>query len=192
MKKKLIVILLMLACCGKWSCIEAQIRMPELPKHHNYVDHTEYNSGFWCAIEGNGGSSLVFRHTNFQRVGLTLTGGYMINEYIKFGMGLGGNYYCNNNSNCRHTKVAFTMPIFFDVRGNLVSQEVRNFVPYWSLDLGGAAGDGFFMSPTIGMRFGQKRDSWLLGIAYTLNRINNNPGYPKTVSTFAIKFGYEF
>ena len=170
----------------------AQIHLPEKPKQHKYVDYTEHDNGFWYAIEGNAGSSLIFRHTNFQRVGLTFAGGYMVNEHLKLGLGLGGNYYVNNNRNARDTKNAFTMPIYFDIRGNMVSQTVRNFVPYWSFDIGGAVGDGFFMSPTVGMRFGQKRDSWLLGIAYTFNRIDNNPGYPKTVNSFALKFGYEF
>lgn len=190
--KQTIIILAVSFLMISQALAQNNIRLPEKPNRMAYVDHTEKESGFWCAIESNAGSSIVFNHANFQRVGLTYTGGYMVSEYLKFGLGMGANYYFNNNSHARNTKIGVTMPIFLDVRGNLVSQEVRNFVPYWSLDFGGAIRDGFFMSPTIGMRFGQKRDSWLLGLSYTLNRIDNAPCYPQSVSSFAIKFGYEF
>ena len=60
----------------------AQVRLPERPNRPQYVDHSELDNGFWCAIEGKVGSSIQFNANNAQRAGLTFTGGYMVNEYF--------------------------------------------------------------------------------------------------------------
>jgi hypothetical protein len=94
----------------------------------------------------------------------------------------------------RDNDVAWTMPVFVDLRGNLGSQEVRNCVPYWSMDFGAIVNDGVFFSPTIGLRFGEKRNSWLLGLSYTISQIDNNKllDYPSSVSFVSLKAGFEF
>ena len=206
MMKRVLIALLLVLTTGQMM---AQIRLPERPNRPRYVDHSETTSGFWCAAEANVGSSILFKDgvKDAQRAGISFIGGYMVNEFLKLGVGIGGNYYFANNDELRSTSIEYTMPIYLDVRGNMTSQESRNFLPYWSIDIGGAVRDGFFFSPTIGMKFGEIRDSWLIGISYNLQQIKNwtdkdllipngRPTHgkttPETVSFVSIKVGYEF
>ena len=191
--KKTVMTFLFLLTVGQVFA-QGDVRLPQRPTRAAYVDHTLDNSGFWGALEANGGTSLVFGDgkSNAQRAGLSFVGGYMINEYFKIGLGLGGNYYFNGNDKLRDTDIKFNIPVFVDFRGNLVSQEVRNFVPYWSVDVGVMARDGFFFSPTIGMKFGELHNSWLLGLSYTIQEIKNRKPNPEAVSFIALKVGYEF
>ncbi len=191
MTKKILLAFLLLFTTGQMFA-QRNIRLPERPNRPAYIDHSEKDDGFWCALEGNVGSSIVFNHDNAVRAGLSFIGGYMVNEYLKLGLGIGGNCYATNNDVIRDTSIEWTMPLFFDARGNIVTQETRNFVPYWSVDVGAAIRDGFFFSPTIGMRIGQKRDSWLLGISYTVQQIDAIANYPETISVVSLKLGYEF
>ena len=202
MIKKVIFIIALVLTAGEMS---AQIRLPERPNRPRYVDHSETTSGFWCAAEANIGSSILFKDgvKDAQRAGLSFVGGYMVNEFLKIGLGIGGLCYFNKNDDLRSTDIKWTMPIYFDIRGNMTSQESRNFLPYWSVDIGAAVRDGFFFSPTIGMKFGEIRDSWLIGISYSIQQIKNwtdqNKKFsphgqttPETVSFVSIKLGYEF
>ena len=202
--KRVLIALLLVLTTGQMM---AQIRLPERPNRPRYVDHSETTSGFWCAVEANVGSSILFKDgvDDAQRAGLSFIGGYMVNEYLKIGLGLGGYNYYKNNEQLRSTSIEWTMPIYLDLRGNMTSQESRNFLPYWSVDIGGAVRDGFFFSPTVGMKFGEIRDSWLIGISYNLQQIKNwtvldvnahrtphGKTTPETVSFVSIKVGYEF
>ena len=203
MIKKTLLSLLLLLTVGQVFA-QRPVRLPERPTNRPaYRDHAELDNGFWCAVEANGGTSILFKDgvDDAQRAGLSFTGGYMVNEFLKLGLGIGGNCYVNNNDQLRNTSIKWTMPLFIDLRGNMLSQEVRNFVPYWSVDIGGAIRDGFFFSPTIGMKFGEKRDSWLLGLNYNIqqiknwtkdNRNANGQTTPEMVSFVSIKVGYEF
>ena len=191
--KKLIIGLLLLMGVGQ-AMAQNDVRLPQRPNRPAYHDHTQLDNGFWIAIEAQGGTSLLSGKTNAQRAGVSVVGGYMFSEFLKVGLGMGGNCYVGNNQPMRDTGIEWTMPIYLDMRGNFGSQEVRNCVPYWSLDLGGAIRDGIFFSPTVGLRFGEKRNSWLLGINYTLSQIDNNKNanYPETVSFVSLKAGFEF
>ncbi len=170
---------------------QQEIRLPEKPNNPKYVEYTERKKGVWYAVEANGGSSILTNHTNAQRAGFSVTAGYMFSEFLKMGIGAGANFYVNNNDAMRSKNMA-TIPVFFDIRGTLASMDVRDFAPYWSLDIGGAVYDGFFFSPTFGMRLGSRRSSWLLGLSYTLQCIQNQPNYPEAVSFASFKVGYEF
>ena len=203
MIKKVLLSLVLVLTVGQVFA-QRPVRLPERPTNRPaYRDHAELDNGFWCAVEAYGGTSILFKDgvDDAQRAGLSFTGGYMVNEFLKLGLGIGGNCYVNNNDQLRSTSIKWTMPLFIDLRGNLLSQEVRNFVPYWSVDIGGAIRDGFFFSPTIGMKFGEKRDSWLLGLNYNIqqiknwtkdNRNANGQTTPEMVSFVSIKVGYEF
>ncbi len=185
------IILFVLLSTSMQLVAQNGIRLPERPNRQKYVEHSELRSGFWLAVEANGGSSILFNHTNAQRAGAAVVAGYMFSEYLKVGAGVGANFYVNNNQVMR-TKNMTTLPVFVDVRGTLVSMEVRNVVPYWSFDVGGAVEDGFFFSPTIGMRTGSMRSAFLFGVSYTLQRIPNQENFPEIVSFMSLKLGYEF
>ena len=176
------------------SAILAQddVRLPEKPDRPQYVDYSEQEKGFWCAVEVDAGSSVEIHEKNMQVVGGSFIGGYRFNEYIRVGVGLGGRCYVNNNDARRSETSLFILPIFANVRGNFVSQNSRDIVPYWSFNIGGIVWDGFFFSPTVGLRFGEQRDSWLLGVSYSFNTIKAYPNTKKEANFLMLKVGYEF
>ena len=186
MKSKTILLGLMLLFGVGQTMAQNDVRLPQRPNRPAYHDHTQSDNGFWCAIEAQGGSSVIFDKKNAVRAGVSVLGGYMVNEFFKLGLGLGGSCYLTHND------VAWTVPVFVDLRGNFGSQEVRNCVPYWSMDFGAVVNDGVFFSPTIGLRFGEKRNSWLLGLNYTISQIDNKKPYPSSVSFVSLKAGFEF
>ena len=128
---------------------------------------------------------------NVAMVGASFACGYRFNQYAKVGAGLGVLYY-PNSSNVRDTKKHLAMPLFLNVHGNILSEEIRRTVPYWSLNIGGSIPDGFFLTPSVGLRIGEKRNAFLISIGYTLRHLKS---YPECVSYYSgalLKFGYEF
>lgn len=85
----ILFVLLALPSFGQYR----DVRIPEQPKGSNYRDYTSQEKGFWCAIETEGGSSIMEHKTNMQYVNLTFTGGYRINEFLRLGVGFGGRMY---------------------------------------------------------------------------------------------------
>ena len=171
---------------------EPKVKLPEPSRRVAYKDYAQSDKGFWCSVEVNGGSSLILNHTNVQRVGTIFTTGYRISEFFRVGAGLGASYYVNGNKDVRGDNNAMVMPLFVNVRGNAISHESREAVPYWSMDIGTMLGDGLFLSPTLGVRIGQARNALLLGLRYTLAEIDACPNYSTTVNFFSFNIGYEF
>ncbi len=177
---------------------DKEIVLPQKPHRAKYVDHTQSETGFWCAAEAEAGSTVMLNHANMQAAQLTYTGGYRFNEYIKVGVGFGAKYYFNNNARRRGNANSCTFPLFFNARGNFLSQADRSMVPYWSVSVGHVFKDGFVFSPSVGLRFGEQRSSWLLGISYSLNHINTDhlevPPATRieTTSSLMLHVGYEF
>jgi hypothetical protein len=192
MKNKAIILALTLLLGVGQALAQNDVRLPQRPNRPVYHDHTQLDNGFWCAVEANVGTSVIMDKKNTQRGGLSVVGGYIFSEFMKVGIGFGGNGYFTHNNEVRKSDIAWSFPVYVDLRGNFASQEVRNCVPYWSLDFGGAVRDGVFLSPTVGLRFGEKRNSWLLGLSYTVSQIDNAPGYPEGVSFVSLKGGFEF
>ena len=73
-----------------------QVNLPKKNRQSNYKEIITENTGFWCAFETEGGSSIMETKTNMQFVNLSFTGGYRFNEYLRIGLGLGGRMYVNN------------------------------------------------------------------------------------------------
>ena len=120
------------------------------------------------------------------------TAGYRFNQYIRIGAGLGGKVYVNNGPKLRAYDSNWTAPFFVNARGNFMAQEDRGFSPYWSMNVGYVVKDGFFMSPTLGIRYGAMRSDFLLGISYSLNRIDNWPTVDKFTHSLMLTLGYEY
>lgn len=190
MKKLFLILLSVTTIC--LSSIAQDVKLPERPKRSSYIDYSECDKGFWCAIETEAGSSIAFKHKNVQAASLTYTAGYRISEFLKLGVGIGGRYYFNNNEDVRDTDIDWAFPIFANFRGNIISQEIRSMVPYWSLNIGGVIRDGFYLSPTIGLRFGENRNSWLIGISYGLHQLKVFPDDTEFKNFISLKIGYEF
>ena len=167
------------------------VTLPEKPKQPGYRDYDNQQSGFWCAIEGEGASSVMASSRNMQFAALSFTGGYRLSQYLRLGAGLGCRYYVNN-ANVRNTDNKFGIPIYANARGNFISASDRDGVPFWSLNISGITHEGFFASPTIGYSFGGLRNNFLVGITYCITSFKNSSKTNMGYSYFGIKLGYEF
>lgn len=165
------------------------IRMPEEPVKSMNI--AENNKGYWCSIEVNGGSTLMENHRNVTLVNAEFTNGYRFSQWLKVGAGIGVMYYPNNND-VRDTKNHLSMPLFINVRGNMLSEEICRTVPYWSVNVGTSIPDGFFLTPTVGLRIGEKRSAFLVGVSYTLRHLKTCLGSMTNYSGAMVKLGYEF
>lgn len=192
MKKTMIIISLVL--CTITSTIQAQQREVNLPpktKQHGYRDFSTQDKGFWCAVEAEGGSSIMVDSRNMQYVNLTYTAGYRLNEYLRVGLGFGGRVYVNNYE-VRDASSRFCMPLYANVRGNFISSYDRDAVPFWSVNIGGITQEGLFFSPEVGYSFGGLRHNFQVGISYTISRLDTYQKKTKAYSYFGLKLGYEF
>lgn len=166
------------------------IKMPEAPSKN--LNIAEENSvKYWCAIEVGGGSTAMENMKNVAMTGASFIGGYRFSQFLKVGAGLGVLYY-PNSSNVRNTKNHLAMPLFLNARGNFLTDDIRRTVPFWSLNYGIGIPDGQFLTPSVGLRVGEKRNAFLVSIGYTLRHLKVYPGYTSDLSGALLKFGYEF
>ncbi len=179
-------------------------KSPVIPAKGNnndeYKNYGEFKTGFWGAAEANIGYSCNINDPNAPFTGINLIGGYRFNDYLKIGVGIGSRYYISNYK-LRASNIEWSFPIFANVRGNFMSSLYRTVVPYYSFEIGGAIRDGFFFSPTIGIRLGEARSAFLIGVSYTGQSMKgweesteNLPPFinRKYVSFAVLKLGYEF
>ena len=166
--KNLFILFLALA---SFSCAYSQnkvIKMPEQPTKGKNI--AERDNGFWCATDAGGGSTLMANRKNVAMIEASFSGGYRFNQYLKVGAGLGVLYYPNND-NVRNTNYHVAMPLFLNAHGNFLSEEIRRTVPFWSVNIGSTIPDGFFMTPSVGLRIGEKRSAFLVSVGYTLRHM---------------------
>lgn len=189
--KKLIIFSLLLMTSLAVNAQRREVRMPERPQMHGYKDYSMQDKGFWCAVEAEGGSSVMASSPNMQYANLSFTGGYRFSEYLRVGAGLGCRMYVNN-ADVRDTDNKFGVPIYANVRGNFISAYDRDGVPFWSVNIGGITNDGFFASPTVGYSFGGLRNNFQIGISYTFTNFTNSSKKDCCYSYFGLKLGYEF
>ena len=188
MKKYLIIISLALSMVEAFGQ-DRQIVMPERPVDSYNI--AEKDNSYWCAIEAIGGSTVMDNMKNVAMVAATFSNGYRFNQYVKVGAGLGVLYY-PNNKNVRQRDSQFSIPLFLNVRGNMLSDETRRTVPFWSANLGTSIPDGFFFTPAVGLRIGEKRSAFLISVAYTIRHMDSYPENANYYSGALIKLGYEF
>lgn len=161
----------------------------------DYVDYTNYQQGFWCAVELQGAYSCHLKNDNGALTELDIVGGYRFNEFFRLGLGLGARYYIENDK-IRHSDIKWSFPIFLNLRGNIIPSEHRTVVPFYSVDLGGTVRDGFMVRPTIGVRLGDPRSAFTVGITYlgqSLKAPVAEGKYKRDYTSFVgLKIGYEF
>lgn len=188
MKKYLLILLGALVSMGT-KAQDRHIVMPEIPaSSHNIA---EQDNGYWCAIEAGGGSTAMDNMKNIAMVAASFANGYRLNQFLKVGVGVGVMYY-PNNKNVRENENHFSIPLFFNARGNILSDEMRHTVPYWSINVGTCTSDGFFLTPSVGLRIGEKRSAFLISIGYTLRHFDSYPENRNYYSGALLKLGYEF
>lgn len=167
------------------------VKLPDAPKHTNYKDYEMEKTGFWWAVDAEGGSSIMYNEPNMQYANLAFTGGYRLSEFFRFGAGLGVRYYLNN-ADVRDTDNKFGVPIYANVRGNIISSYDRDGVPFWSFNVGVITNEGFFASPTLGYSFGGLRNNFQIGVSYTITSFKNCAKANVAYSYFGLRLGYEF
>lgn len=173
--------------------------IPQEKNNNSYKDYSEFDKGFWYAVELQGGASCHFKKDNVGILELDVVGGYRLSEYLRIGLGLGSRYYFKNED-LRHSDIKWSYPVYLNIRGNIIPCEHRTVIPYYSFDIGGAIRDGMFFRPTIGIRVGEKRSAFLLGLSYMGQSLksfkvsNDNTMSPDRIysSFVTLKVGYEF
>ena len=121
------------------------------------------------------------------RVEFATSHGYQFNSYFYAGLGAGVNYY--------HEADMVEIPIFADFRTDILNNWIT---PYVDFKIGYTVYDatGFYMSPTVGRRFGFANNVALnFGIGYTMQKISVDWYYDSTkenMGGFSIKLGLEF
>lgn len=178
-------------CCTTAFSQYRPVTLPQKPVRTEYKDLNSQDNGFWCAVDVDGGSSLMYGKTNLQYANLLFTGGYRINEYLRIGVGLGLRTYVNNNE-VRKSDSPLALPLFVNARGNILSAHDREAVPFWSVNAGGVVGDGLLFNPTLGYSFGGLRHNFLVGLSYTLSTFTDNAQHKCTYNYLGVKVGYEF
>ena len=191
MKSLFVIISLLFACSNSINAQTRNIRMPEKPKRTTYTDVTSRESGYWYAIELTGGSMTDAGRRNLSFAEGTIINGYRLNEFLRAGLGFGVKYYIDNDD-VRSSSIPWAFPLYADFRGNIISQQDRSLVPYWSFDIGAEIRNGFFFSPTIGVRIGEGRSSFLVGLNYRYGSVKTWKDDNDMRSMFALKLGYEF
>lgn len=112
--KKLLCVLLSCVCVLTVNALYREVRMPERPKTPTYNDYNTKDEGFWCAVELDGGSSVMLDSPNVPYTSLTFTGGYRFSEYLRVGAGLGCRMNINNADYFKKRAISSTclsMPI---------------------------------------------------------------------------------
>ena len=84
------------------------------------------------------------------------------------------------------------MSLFVNAHGNILSDNIRRTIPYWSTNIGTSLPDGFFLTPSVGLRIGEKRNAFLVSIGYTLRHLKVFPKHTSNYSGVLLKLGYEF
>lgn len=191
MKKNYFLLTLLIMFSGTvWS--QNDITLPERPKGRtHYTDYSTKENGYWTTVELNVSSTTMFNRKNMQPMNVSWINGYRFNEFLKAGIGFGSKYFIRNDK-MRLSSIPWTFPIFLDMRGNIMSQQDRGAVPYWSVDIGGEIRGGFLFSPSLGYRFGASRSSFLIGISYTLSQYDTWRKSNESIHGMSLKLGYEF
>lgn len=164
-----IAVLLGISLCSYGQ--DKNVILPEKPNRSNYVDYSTKESGFWCAAQIGAG----FGDTAFLAQ-LDIIGGYRFSEFLRIGIGVSPRMGLKS------------IPLYFDARGNIISQMDRMYSFYWNAEIGYAIDDGIYLSPGLGMRFGGIRHNFLVSVNYTMQGFKD-----VGVKHFAgVRIGYEF
>lgn len=200
MKKIFSLLVMCLVMIGSVAVAqERQVRLPNRPNTRrnveNFVGHASMEHGYWCAIEVDGGSSVMINKDNVPFAGLQYIGGYRFSEFFRAGLGVGARYYISDPG-VRDRTDSWAFPFFVNLRGNMMTQEVYHTVPYWSISAGVVARDGIMFQPSVGFRTGTLRNAFIMSLGYRYQQMDTRyNGVPKendNVNCVSITLGYEF
>lgn len=166
--RKIVLLIVLMALATVGNAQDRVIKMPEAPEQSKYTEFSLKEKGYWWSADVSVGPSLAFHEKNLLTTGINFVNGYRFDDYLRIGIGIGAQYHAVHNDDIRDTDIKWSMPIFLNVRGNFISQEVREIVPFWSVDLGGVIRDGFMFTPSIGARIGEQRSAFFASMVRRL------------------------
>lgn len=169
-----------------------EIVMPKAPEHKKYVEYSLMDKGYWWSVDLGIAPSLKYRESSMWSSTISFVNGYRFNDYLRLGIGIGANCYFANNDVVRRKSLKWTMPLFVNARGNFMSQDVREVVPFWSIDVGGALGDGFLFTPSVGCRIGESRSALIASLGYSYRGLKAKEELGNGRNFVVLKLGYEF
>ena len=191
MKKTLLLIACALLCMTAYAQENQVTRLPEKPNRTAYKDYTQSQGGYWFSVEGFGGTMADPNEKNIQYIGADFVNGYRFSEFLRAGVGVGMKYYFGSDK-VRTSSVSWGFPLYIDLRGNIISQNDREAVPFWSVETGTEIRSGFFFSPLIGLKIGEQRSSFTVGISYTYFKMDTWAKDGDSRNMVSLKVGYEF
>lgn len=156
---------------------------------NGYVDYRKSSGRFFFAAELQAAYAITPLTSAGFATDFNVVGGARFNEYVRVGLGVGARYNINGSQfRSKDITSDWSFPIFVNVRGNIISEEYRDAVPYYSLDAGYTIGDnGFMIRPSLGYRFGIPYSAFLVAVTYCGQMSGGN-----FLSFVGIKLGYEF
>lgn len=123
------------------------------------------------------------------RIEIATVHGYQLFPYLYIGAGIGINYYPDRE--------LWNLPLFADIRGYLPLSDPQ-LSPYADIRVGYSVADidGFYFSPSIGLRYGITKDYGLaFAIGYELQSFDliDVIGFKRKNNTaFTMRFSFDF
>lgn len=179
MKKLILIAGLVLTMVPALAQNHKDYTLPETPQRSRYIDYPSLERGFWFAVQ----ATPAFTTQEGFTAQADFIAGYRTGEWFKVGVGVSPKFSAN---------AGFGLPVYLDLRGNIISQESRMAVPYWSFDAGytfSPVNAGLYVSPTVGVRVGMPRNNFIAGITYILQTL---PGGSAPSHGAGLRVGYEF
>lgn len=195
---KKLSLLLVIFISAVFSCIAQENEIKRIPNRGFDPEQNQYitfDKGFWGAAEVSGGYSAHLHGHNLGLTELDVMAGYRFNQFLRIGLGIGARYYFDKH-HIRRGDTKWGMPLFGDIRGSFMSSTYRKVVPYWDVAIGASIRDGFFFRPTLGLKIGEPRQAFLIGVSYmgqelaTLNNLGQKTH--DYTSIFCLKLGFEY
>lgn len=166
-----------------------EVIMPSQPSR-GITNLEELDRGYWLAAEATCMPTLMHDMTNFVQAGISLVNGYRFNEFFKAGVGV-GLVYMTNVKNVNDGKPRLYVPLFLELRGDILSSKIYKAVPYWNVDFGYQFGNGLMANVGPGLRVGEKRNAFTVSAGYAFLQVP----LPADVANYSgvfVRVGYEF
>ena len=176
MKRLLIIATLLCGFVATGLAQHNDVTLPERPKRAKYVDYSVKQTGWWCAAQLGGGFSATTGRFFGQ---FDFVNGYRFSEFLKVGVGISPRIGLN------------TIPVYAQVRGNIISQEDTMFAFFWNADVGYAINGGIYASPSVGLRYGGIRHNVLFSFYYALEGQKPETS-DQPMHVVGLRIGYEF
>ena len=182
MRKLIILAFFVLMAVPSFAQNHQDYTLPDAPKRSRYIDYPSQYKGLWFAVQATPAYASLEGITG--QVDFIL--GYRTGEWFRVGAGVSPKF---------STEAGFGLPVYLDLRGNIISQESRMAVPYWSFDAGytiSSTNSGLYLSPTLGVRVGMPRNNFIAGLTYIMQQLPSPVSSSRLSHGVGLRIGYEF